>query len=87
MESGPDTHLYDGGLAHMLRGWGTIQHSIAVWSPLDVAQPPGPVGIAHQVGVESDGVVAGIACRQNYELWIRWQQGLRHQGNSGGVLT
>lgn len=60
----------------MLRGWGTIQYSVTVRSPLDVAQPPGPVRIAHQVGVESDGVVAGIACRQNSELWIRCQQGL-----------
>lgn len=60
----------------MLRSWGTIQHSVTVRSALDVAQPPGPVRIAHQVGVESDGVVAGIACRQNFELWIRCQQGL-----------
>lgn len=49
----------------MLCSGGAIQHSIAVWGPLDVAQPTWPVGVAHQVGVESDRVIAGITCEQN----------------------
>lgn len=49
----------------MLCSGGAIQHSVAVWGPLDVAQPTRPVGVAHQVGVESDRVIAGITCRQN----------------------
>lgn len=46
----------------MLCGGGAIQDSVAVWGPLDVAQPTWPVGVAHQVGVESDGIIAGITC-------------------------
>lgn len=68
-ENGPSAHLYDGGLANMLCSGGAIQDSIAVWRPLDVAQPTGPVGVAHQVGVESDGIIAGITCGRNCLMW------------------
>lgn len=61
----PPTHLYDGGLANVLCGRGAVQHPVAVLGPLDVAQPARPVGVAHQVGVESDRVVAGITCRKS----------------------
>lgn len=61
--SGPATHLYDGGLAHVLGSGGAVEDPVAVRSPLDVAQPARPVGVAHQVGVESDRVIAGITCR------------------------
>lgn len=64
-ESGPTTHLYDGGLANMLCGGGAVEHAVAVWRPLDVAQPARPVGVAHQVGVESDRVIAGLTCRHS----------------------
>lgn len=59
----PHTHLYDGGLANMLWGGGTIEHAVAVRCPLDVAQPAWPVRVAHEVGVECDWIIAGIACR------------------------
>lgn len=59
---GLHAHLYDGGLADVLCCGGTIQHAIAVLSPLDVAQPARPVRVAIQVGVESDRVIAGITC-------------------------
>ncbi len=44
---------------------GAVEHAVAVRRPLDVAQPAGPVRVAHQVGVECDWVVAGITCRQS----------------------
>lgn len=46
----------------MLGGRGAVQHAIAVRGPLDVAEPAGPVRVALQVGVEGDGVVAGVTC-------------------------
>lgn len=55
-------HLDDGGLADMLCHGGPIEDAVAVGGPLDVAQPAGPVRVAHQVGVERDRVVAGITC-------------------------
>lgn len=58
-------HLDDGGLADVTGGRGAVQHAVAVGGPLDVAQPARPVGVAHQVGVERDGVVAGVPCRQS----------------------
>ncbi|TNN72155.1 hypothetical protein EYF80_017583 [Liparis tanakae] len=53
-KSGPTTHLDDGGLAGMRGGGRPVEHPVAVLGPLDVAQPARPVGVAHQVGVESD---------------------------------
>lgn len=44
----------------MLCSGGTIEHAVAVRSPLDVAQPAGSVGEALQVGVEGDRIIAGI---------------------------
>lgn len=78
-ESAPTTHLYDVGLANMLCGGGAVEHSVAVRSPLDVAQPAWPVGVAHQVGIERDRVIAGITCGQsglmrgspNDLVWVR----------------
>lgn len=64
-EGGPTTHLNDGGFADVLCSGGAVEHPVAVWSPLDVAQPAGPVGVAHQVGVESDRVIAGVTCRRS----------------------
>lgn len=70
-ESNNSAHLYDGGLANMVCGGGAIQYSITVWSPLYVAQPPWPVGEAHQVGTESDRVIAGITCGMNFSINVR----------------
>lgn len=63
-EGSQSAHLYDGGLPHMLSHGGAIQDAVAVGGPLDVAQPAGPVRVAHQVGAERDGVIAGVACAQ-----------------------
>lgn len=47
----------------MIAGRGAVQHAVAVRRPLDVAQPAGPVRVPLQVGVEGDGVAAGVACK------------------------
>lgn len=54
------THLYDSGPADVLGHGGAVEDAVAVGGPLDVAQPAGPVRVAHQVGAERDGVVAGV---------------------------
>lgn len=54
------THLYDSGPADVLGHGGAVEDAVAVGGPLDVAQPARPVRVAHQVGVEGDGVVAGV---------------------------
>lgn len=63
-EASRSAHLYDGGLADVLRHGGAVEDAVAVGGPLDVAQPAWPVRVAHQVGVERDGVVAGVTYEQ-----------------------
>lgn len=62
----------------MLCGGGAVQDAVAVRGPLDVAQPARPVGVAHQVGVESDGIIAGITCGRNCLMRVG-------MGGGGGV--
>lgn len=54
------THLYDSGFPNMLCSRRAVQHPITVRRSLDVAKPARPVGVAHQVGVESDRIIAGV---------------------------
>lgn len=57
------SHLNDSCLPHMFSGWGTVKHSVAVRGPLYVTQPPWPVRVALQVGVEGDGIIARVTCK------------------------
>lgn len=70
-EASRSAHLYDGGLADVLRHGGAIEDAVAVGGPLDVAQPARPVRVAHQVGVERDGVVAGVTYEQKRLMRLR----------------
>ena len=64
-ERGPAaTHLYDSGPASIVCSGRSVEHAVTVRRPLDVTQPARPVWVTHQVGVESDRVIDGIACRE-----------------------
>lgn len=65
----------------MLCHGGAVEDAVPVGGPLDVAQPAWPVRVAHQVGAECDGVIAGVTCEHHGVM-----RRLGFKANLGGAV-